>query len=433
MTMDIMRHLKPQAEQVEVVRIESEATNIIFEANKLKSSQVQETTGVAVRVVKNGRLGFAASSDMAAMDRLVSNALESATYGDVTTMRFPGPQPLPAVTTFDKAIRDMSTASLVEMGQAIIALVRDAQPDASVGVQIERGVQSLSVRNQAGTKASSLRSPLSIGVDATRIRGDDVLIAWEVSAMTVWQPDYLAPVRKLRDKLKLADESAMATSGKMPVLFAPGGVPVLAFPIIEGLSGKNVYTGISPLAGKVGEKLFDSKLTVADDATLDGAFASAPVDDEGVPHRRTVLIEQGVLKGFFYDLKTAAQAGVETTGNGSRGLFSQPAPAPTNLVFGGGDTPLAEIIAGIDNGLLVQDVLGLGQGNVISGAFSNPLALGYKIEKGKIVGRVKGVSIAGNVYELLRNVILSRETEWVYGNLKLPHILVPEMNVVVKE
>ena len=127
-------------------------------------------------------------------------------------------------------------------------------------------------------------------------------------------------------------------------------------------------------------------------------------------------------------------SGVESTGNGSRSLFSPPSPSPTNLILSAGETPLAEIIAGVDEGLLVENALGLGQGNVISGAFSNSLSLAFKIEKGEIVGRVKDVSIAGNVYDLLQDVAaVSRETEWVYRIFSLPYILLPDVNVVAKE
>jgi PmbA protein len=152
-----------------------------------------------------------------------------------------------------------------------------------------------------------------------------------------------------------------------------------------------------------------------------------------VAHRRNTLIEGGVLKGFLYDLKTAAQSGVESTGNGSRGLFSPPNPSPTNLIFSAGDTPLSEMIDGIEEGLLVENALGLGQGNILSGAFSNSLSLAFKIEKGEIVGRVKDVSIAGNVYGLLEDVsAVSQETAWVYRRIRLPYILLPDMNVVTK-
>ena len=265
-----------------------------------------------------------------------------------------------------------------------------------------------------------------------------MLILYDLLGTTVWDEDYMAFARRLVDKLKLARTLTTVRTGKMPVLFSPTGSLVLGLPLMEGLNGKNVFTGVSPIRDKVGEKLFDDKVTVVDDGTLDGRFGSAPYDDEGVPHRRNVLVERGVLKGFLYDLKTAAQSGVESTGNGSRGLFNPPAPEPTNLILAGRNTPLAEMIAGIDEGLLVEDILGLGQGNIISGAFSNPLSLAFKIEKGEIVGRVKDVSIAGNVYDLLKEVTaVSRETQWNYNffyapYVCAPYVLIPEMNVAGK-
>jgi len=432
--MDILKQLRSQADQVEVVNGKSESTTVGFEANRLKSSQVEETKGVAVRVVKDGRLGFAASSDESAREKLVANALESAAYGDEVPIAFPAPQSAPEVTTFDQTITDLSIPRMVEIGQEIVELVLRIEPEARVNVGLERGVQQLSIRNQTGNEVWIKRSPLAMFFEISRVRGDDVLLMFDIMGTTVWDEDYLAFARRLGQKLELAQKSATIQSGRMPVLFAPTGALVLGLPLMLGLNGKNVYTHISPMAGKIGEKMFDDKITVVDDATIDGKFGSASYDDEGVAHRRNVLVEQGVLKGFMYDLKTATQSGVESTGNGSRGLFRPPASSPTNLIFEAGETPLADIIAGIDEGLLVENALGLGQGNVISGAFSNSLSLAFKIEKGEIVGRVKDVSIAGNVYDLLQDVAaVSQETEWVYRNFSLPYILLGDMNVVAKE
>jgi PmbA protein len=431
--MDILKQLRTQADQAEVVSVKSESATIGFESNRLKTSQVEATTGLAVRVVKDGRLGFAASSDESAAEKLVSNALESAAYGDEIPIAFPAPQPAPEVRTFDQAVTELPIPRMVEMGEEIIDLILQIEPDARVNVELERGVQHLSLRNQAGSDVSFQRSPLSLSFMVNRVKGDDVLMMFDALGTTVWEDGYLAFARRLGEKLELAKRSASIQSGRMPVLFAPTGALVLGLPLMLGLNGKNVYTGISPMAGKVGQKLFDDKITIVDDPTLDGKFGSASYDDEGVAHRRNVLVEGGVLKGFLYDLKTAAQSGVESTGNGSRSLFSPPSPSPTNLIFAAGETPLADLIAGIDEGLLVENALGLGQGNVISGAFSNSLSLAFKIEKGEIVGRVKDVSIAGNVYELLQDVAaVSQETEWVYYNFNLPYVLLPDMNVVAK-
>ncbi len=432
--MDLLRRLKSQAEQVEVVHVRAESTNVGFEANRLKSSQVEETSGIAVRIVKGGRLGFSASSDESAVEKLISNVLESAEFGEEIPISFPAAQPGPKVVTYDQIISELPIPRLAEIGQEIVDIILEIEPEARVNVELERGIQRLALRNQTGSELAFERSPLSIGFEISRVKGDDVLIMYDVTGSTVQMDDYSAFARRAAEKLRLAQQSATIRSGRMPVLFSPRGGLVLGLPVMLGLNGKNVYRQTSPMAGKIGEKLFDQKITVVDDPVLDGRFASAPYDDEGVAHHRRVLVERGVLKSFMYDLKTAAQMGVESTGNGSRSLFSPPVPSPTNLIFEAGEMPLTDMIAGIDEGLLVESPLGLGQGNVISGAFSNTLGLAFKIEKGEIVGRVKDVSIAGNIYELLQDVAaVSQETEWVYYSYHLPYMLLANMNVVAKE
>ncbi len=431
--MDVLAHLLPQAEQVEVVSINNETTTVSFEANRLKTSKVEETTGVAARIVKDGRLGFAASSDLTALDELVRNALESAAYGDRLPLVFPGPRPGSQVCTFDAAIAGLSVARMVEMGQEMIAYLREIDPDVLLNITINRGIEQATIRNHAGADVALKRSPLSLWIELNRIQGDDVLMMFGMRGVTVWNVDYMEAAQRLGDKLRQTQRISPLAPRRMPVLFAPSSAVVLGLPLMQGVDGRNVYRGASPLGGKVGETLFDSKFTLVDDPTISGGFGSAAYDDEGQPHRRNTLIGEGVLNGFLYDLKTAAQSGVESTGNGSRGLFSPPRPAPTNLIITPGSTPLAEMLSGIDEGLLVEDVLGLGQGNVLSGAFSNPIGLGFKIEKGEIVGRVKDVSIAGNAYEVLREIAaISQENEWVYPNLNAPYILLEEMNVAGK-
>jgi PmbA protein len=368
------------------------------------------------------------------MNKLMANALESAAYGDEILLKFPAPQPAPAVATYDQKIAAFPIPRLVEIGKEILDILLPVDPEARINISLNRGVSKFSLQNDAGADVAFDRSPFSIITEVRSIQGDDILEMFDMTGATVWEDDYLAFARRLADKLEKARKLTAIRSGRMPVLFSPTGSLVLGLPLMVGLDGKNVFTGISPMAGKVGEKLFDSKLTVADDATIDGKFGSAPYDDEGVAHRRNLFVEQGVLKGFYYDLRTAAQSGVEPTGNGSRSLFYPPNPAPTNLILSPGGTPLAEMMAGIEEGLLVEDVLALGQGNIISGVFSNPLGVAFKIERGEIVGRVKNASIAGNIYDVLKDVAaISRETQWVFNSLNLPSILMADMNVVANE
>ena len=428
--MEIMAKLKAQAEQVEILSLQDENTSVVFEANKLKTSSVAETSGTAVRVVRKGKLGFAATTDGSAEDKLIANALESAAFGEEVPLHFPSHQPAKSVKTFDPVLLNLPITRLVDMGKEMLDLILSAEPDVRCNISLTRSLQSYNIRNQTGLDISFQRSPLEINVEIDRVVGDDVLIMYDVLGTTIWQDDYLTFVRNLVEKVRLAHKVVPSKGGNMPVLFSPFGALALAIPLNEGVNGKNVYKNTSPMRDKIGEYLFDVKVSLVDDGIIDGKFASAPYDDEGVPRQRNVLVDRGQLKGYVYDLKTAAQCEVESTGNGARSLFNIPQPATTNFIIQPGETPLKDILSGIDDGIMVESLLGLGQGNVISGAFSNPLSLAFKIEKGELVGRVKNLSIAGNVYSLLKNVgAVSKEADWVFSSFYAPYVLIPEMNV----
>ena len=437
--MTLLEKLSEKAEQAEVFNIESESVQVGFEANVLRSAQVEETRGIALRAIVDGRLGFAASSDVTAEERLLDNVLTSAQHGDPAPFAFPEPVPGAQVEVYDERVAGLTISDLVSLGQELIAIVHQVDPQVHVKLDLERSVRRVSAHNSQGGQVEETRSPLSIGLMIERVRGDDILVLYDYWSATNLEESPHTFIQGLAHKLELAERSATVRSGHQPVLFSPLGTTVLGLPLMRAVDGKNVYRGISPLAGRLGEQLFDPQLTLIDDGTLDGRPGSASHDDEGVPTKRTVLIENGVVRGFLYDLKTAAQAGTTSTGNGSRGLFSPPRPSPSNLIVAPGTTPVADIIAGIEEGVLADSPLGLGQGNVISGVFSNTWGLAYRIEKGEIVGRVKDISIAGNIYQAdvgsasLRHIAaISRESEWVYGGLRMPYILLESVNVTSK-
>ncbi len=429
--MDILSVLRSRTEQAEVFAFEGESTLIGFEANEMKSAEVEETQGTALRCVRDGRLGFTAASGPVPDEQLIENLLASAQYGDKVPITFPSPSIGPKVEIYDPSLADVPLSHLVEIGREIIARLLEADPNAKINVDIERSVGRSHLRNSAGTETSEQGSEFSVEISVERVHGDDVLIVDDAVSDISLTTAYQEAVQRLVHKIELARNSARLDSGRMPVLFSPGGAMVLMLPLMLAINGKNVQRGISPLGARAGQQVFDARLTLWDDPTLQGRPESSSYDDEGVPCRRKALIKGGVCESFLYDLRTAALLGTQSSGNGARGLFSAPSPAPTNLVLEGGETTLADILAGIKHGLLVEEVLGLGQGNPISGAFSNTLGLAYVIEQGEIVGRVKDVSIAGNIYENLREVAaISRESYWIYGDAQMPYILLPELNVV---
>jgi PmbA protein len=224
----------------------------------------------------------------------------------------------------------------------------------------------------------------------------------------------------------MAERNATTRSGVMPVIFTPEGMKVLLYSPRFGFNGKQVFLGASPLRDKIGERIADERFTLLDDPLLDYGPLSGEYDAEGVPHRVLPLIEAGSVGNFLYDLDTAGLADAESTGHGI-------GCNPTNWVVQEGDTPLEEMIKGTREGLIVETVLGLGQGNPMSGTFSVNVHLGYKIEDGEVVGRVKNVMMAGNAYEALGRIeAIGNRAEWTSSSLRTPPVKVSGLHVVAR-
>ena len=136
---------------------------------------------------------------------------------------------------------------------------------------------------------------------------------------------------------------------------------------------------------------------------------------------------------FYYDRQTAGLAGTETTGHGYRSPESLPSPSTSVVRIAPGTTPIADLIGGLDEGLLVESMTGTFAGNVFSGDFSGNVHIGFKVEHGKIVGRVKDTMVAGNIFADMKVLGgLSDVAEWVGGGVQSPHILFQSLGVSSK-
>lgn len=389
----------------------AERTAVTFESGRLKSCAANEETGVNLRVLVNGRIGVAGTTAGDAID-LVTRAIASATLGETVPVVFPGAAALPAIATSTASAAAAPLDRLTAIGAELVSRV--AREGCQVGVTIEREIAQTRVLNTAGADATYSTTTVVVGLDLARFAGDDVLFVSDLFAGTdlPTPADLDALVRSIDERYTPALRVVSPPEGALPVVFTPSGLSAILLPLEQALSGKTVLQGISPLGAKVGERLFDERFSLADDPLSPGRPASRPVDDEGTPSRRLPLVERGVVKGFVYDLETAARAagGAASTGHGARGTFGKPHIAYSNLIlgkreegrgtggFGGG------LLDGIADGLLIDDLIGVGQGNVIGGAFSHPVALAYRVERGEVTGRVKDAAVAGNVYELLKRI-----------------------------
>jgi PmbA protein len=412
-----------RAQAADAVVKTDETVTLAFESGRLKRTSFAQERGTNLRVVVDGRMGFAGSTAGDA-DALLEAAFASARLGESVELPMPRPAPLPSVLTHSARAAIAPVDQLADLGRVVIdRLSRDGH---QVSVTVERSVGSVRTANSRGVDASYDVSSVSVMIEVVRVRGDEVLIVGDYIAGADL-PDFgvlEGLVAGIQRRVDWAARGAEPLSGSLPVCFTPSGSTALLLPLHLACQGKSVLQGISPLADKVGTPAFGTAFSLFDEPLLDGRSGSRPMDDEGVPSAPLALIEQGIPRGFIYDLETAGRAGVRPTGHGRRSTFAKPQAAYSNLVVSPGEHDFDGLIGLIDDGLLVDELLGVGQGNVIGGAFSHPVALAYRVVKGEVAGRVTDVAVAGNTYELLNRIAgLGREQHW-RGSSAIPDIVV---------
>jgi len=199
------------------------------------------------------------------------------------------------------------------------------------------------------------------------------------------------------------------------------------------LTASAVQRGRSPFADRLGDEVANQVLTLYDDGLDAEGFASAPFDAEGVPRRRTALIEDSVLRTYLYDTYTAKRGDAASTGNAGRsGYRSQPSVSASNLVVAPGEPSFAELLSEAGDGVLVTDVAGLHSGvNPVSGVFSVG-ASGRVIRDGELAEPLREFTIASDLVSMLRAVrAVGADSRWVPfgGSVRTPSLLVGEMTV----
>jgi PmbA protein len=431
----VLRATRKVAEQAEIFSISARATTIEFEANELKQVQARESSSSALRIFKEGRIGFATASGGGGLEALVDMAVETAQFGGPANFQFPSSQDYAKVRIFDPKVEEIAMERMVEVGKGLIAKIMGHTPDVLCDVQVTRGTSSISLINSQGGEGRYEKSFFSLSLEGILVRDTDIL--WISDSESSCRPDFAA-IDDLADRviwqLEMAKGKATISTKVLPIIFTPRGVAsALLSPLVLAFNGKAVFEGASPLKDKLGEQVFDKKLSLWDDATVSYGVGSYPFDDEGVPSQRLPLVTNGVVAQFLYDLQTAALAGTHSTGNGRRVGGGFPSPAISSLILEKGDVSFQAMVKDMKEGLIVEEVIGAEQGNLLGGDFGGNVLLGYKVENGEIVGRVKDTMIAGNVYQVLKELLgIGQEARWVGGILQTPPLYCSSISVTTK-
>jgi PmbA protein len=428
---EVLARALKNAQEAEVFVTTADETPVQFETNRLKHIQNKQSRMVALRIIKDGRTGYATTTRMDGFDELVDNAVATAEFGQKAEFHFPTRKRFPKLDIYDPAIEKVTLEQMTGLGEDMIAAVTAYAPEVLCEASVVKVTCELSVFNSRGGKASFRQTVFALGVEGQLIRGTDMLFVGDHASSCSPILDSKEITRTVIEQLRLAKKQATVPTKPMPVIFTPDGVASsLILPLMSAFNGKTVLEGASPVGDKLGKQVFDRRLTFWDDPVIALRPGSRPCDDEGVPCQKTALVTKGVVNQFLYDLQTAGRAKTKSTGNGRRGAGGLPSPSINALVLEDGDTSFKDMVKDIKEGLVVEQLMGAGQGNVLGGDFSGNVLLGFKIENGKIVGRVKDTMVSGNVYQLLKDITaIGSDSKWVGGALRTPSLYISNVSV----
>lgn len=409
----------------DIVAKQDETLVLQIDGTTLSRSSLLRERGVNVRILREGRVGLAGTTDDDA-NAVVAAAIAASEGGPMGEVTLPEARPTPRVLTRVPRAATVAADELRFLGQMVAdRLVGEGR---TVRISVERGVGSVRVANSAGLDGGYETS--LVGIHAEIWFDGGTRVSGHLAGADLPDGASLEQlVEGLRRRMDWSRTRAEGTRGHLPVCFLPGAAATLLGPARVGLLGRAALQGLSPFAEQVGARAFDPGLTIVDDPLLDARPGSRPLDDEGVPSARTMVVESGVVKGLLYDLETAARAGTRTTGHARRSTFGRPLTAWSNIVVEPGPHTFEALLAMIDDGYLIDAFDGEGEIGP-AGGFTRPVALGWRVVKGEVVGRVRGMVLAGNAYEILSRLRgIGRDAEW-RGSQSLPPVVADGVAVV---
>ena len=433
----LIERAKQTVDQAELYWNRIEKIDVRYADYSMQAITQDDLSSVALRVIDNGRFGttYGITPNQ---EGLLDDATAAAAHGDPATFSFAPAADYPSVDVFDSEAAALTSDDLVALCEQVKAKIHKERPDIALFIQARRETIRRVIQTTAGAEAEDRATKVRIGFGAP-IKGAGTRVIKSTASVSPLQLDE-ALIAEFIEWYGWTEKTSMPTTGRLPVILAPEAAFLLHLPLCAGLSADAIHRGTSPLRERLGERILSDKLTVVDNGLLDGDIDSRAFDDEGIPCQRRTLVERGVLKGFLVDLRNGAALGEPSTGNARRkALFGEgteidPNPWPINLETQPGSVPYRDLIADLDEGLLLTDGMGFHSGNYPQGQFSVQ-AVGFHIRGGKVVGRLDKTMVAGDIYKDLLNVrAVSRERKGHYIEAMLaigraPYILIDGLQV----
>jgi TldD protein len=394
---------------------EGRSTAVVCEDGKIEKVLAGTDRGVGLRVISGLSTAYAFTNEVTESSLLelaetVSHALNGGRFDSTIDMRqktvntgFPIRLPPDGITLADKValvkLADRAARGFDAKIRQVMALYRDA-------------MVKYQFANSLGDFIETGRTGTLFVVQAVAADGNVIQTGYEAMGGS---RGYEIFNERSAENIALAAAKRgimMLSAGRAPagpmqvVLSSKAGGTMVHEAVGHGLEADLAQAGMSVYTGKIGTQVASPLVTVIDDATIPYARGTFPYDDEGTPGQKTVLVENGILKGYLYDRLTAMKDGCASTGNGRRESYQQkPIVRMSNTLIAPGETAPEEIIRSVDKGLFVEK-MGGGQVNTVNGDFVFEVSEGYLIEKGEVGAPVRGATLTGNGPDVLKKIVM---------------------------
>ncbi|MDJ0659929.1 MAG: TldD/PmbA family protein [Crocosphaera sp.] len=413
--------LKAGATQAEVYQSRSQSRPVFFEANRLKQLESSQSEGTALRLWKGGSPGLAVAYGEVESKTLVERAIALSNLNDAQTIELQEPR-----TDIRPTVGEgMAVERFITMGKEAIAQLRQDYPEVLCSGEFASQEDVTCLVNSLGLHCqySEVSTDFYLGVEW--VRGEDFLAIYE-GEHSRQALNTEKVVQAILQRLAWAKQTVPPQTGRIPVLFTPNGAAMLWDTVSDALNSKMVLEKASPWSEKLGETVISEKLNLSQQPNFEPY--TCPFDDEGTLTQPLSLITAGRLTQFYCDRTRARLLGTKSTGNGFRSsLGSYPTPSLINLIIEPGNSNFDALVKQLDNGIIVDQILGGGAD--ISGDFSINIDLGYGVKNGRIIGRVKDTMVTGNVYQTLKEIIaLGNDCRWI-DSCFTPSLLVEGLSV----
>ncbi|MEA1894420.1 MAG: TldD/PmbA family protein [Euryarchaeota archaeon] len=420
------------ADEVEAYCIADRSVSINTKLEHIEYAGESFARGVGIRAVVSGAVGFSSTNREDSIEEASLLAVRSAraSQPDPDWSSLPHTGTYPAVHgVFDPKLAEIELSECVRLAADLInGVTSTGAVPTSGGLSVSTGTGY--IVNTNGIEHTEEGTSIAASIECIVKDGSDISTAYEFDISRNLDIDTYEIGKHAGELAKQSLHGGKVDTARTAVLFCPLAIAdILEYTFIPSLSSDNVQKGRSMLS-QIGAEVAAGELTICDDGLRTGGIGTAQTDDEGTPSQNTTIIEEGILKNHLHDAYTAGKAEIDlaSTGNAIRsGYGTTPSIDVRNLVI---EYPSSDIVAETHKGVLVHSVIGAHTANPYSGDFSIEARNSFLVESGEVKQPIKSLMIAGNIFDMLKNIDGSGTDSRAVGGVVVPTLRVPDMQVI---